>query len=102
MVVHEISSSSQIPRGAVIIDFYATWCKPCKTIAPTYEKLSTDFPAVKFLKVNVDECPELVIQFAIKAMPTFIFLHNHELRATVSGSDMGKFMRELVKLNGSA
>lgn len=101
MVVHEITTKLQIPRGAVIIDFYATWCKPCKTIAPTYEKLSNDFPAVKFLKVNVDECPDLVTLFNIKAMPTFVFLHNHELRSTVSGSDMAKFMREIVKLSPS-
>jgi thioredoxin 1 len=83
------SEPSDIPQtGPVVIDFFATWCGPCKRIAPTYEKLAEAFPNITFLKVDVDESGELVNMFNISAMPTFVFLKNGKEILRVEGADM--------------
>lgn len=88
-MVKLISEISEVPQqGAVVIDFFATWCGPCKKIAPTYEKLSESFTSIVFLKVDVDESAELVDMFAISAMPTFVFLKNGQVVMKVEGADM--------------
>ncbi len=88
-MVHSITEVSEVPQqGAVVIDFFATWCGPCKRIAPTYENLSKAFTTVKFLKVDVDESPELVDKYSIQAMPTFVFLKDGQVVKKVEGADL--------------
>jgi thioredoxin 1 len=88
-MVKVVSEPSEIPQqGAVVIDFFATWCGPCKKIAPTFEKLSEAFPTVQFFKVDVDESAELVNMFDISAMPTFVFLKDGKVVKKVEGADM--------------
>ncbi len=88
-MVKLIVEPSEVPQqGAVVIEFFATWCGPCKRIAPTYEKLAEAFTSVVFLKVDVDESPELVEQYNISAMPTFVFLKNGQVVKKVEGADM--------------
>ena len=58
----------------VAIDFFATWCGPCKKIAPYFEQLSTLFPAIRFAKVNCDNVD--LDEFRIQSLPTFIFFAN--------------------------
>ena len=80
----------EIPMtGSVVIDFYATWCGPCKRIAPVFEDLADKFyPKIQFLKVDVDESPELVDKFDVHAMPTFVFLKDGKIVKRVEGADM--------------
>lgn len=88
-MVKVISESSEIPQqGSVVIDFFATWCGPCKRIAPAFEKLAESLSSVIFLKVDVDESPELVNQFDVSSMPTFVFLKNGKEVKRVEGADM--------------
>ncbi len=88
-MVKLISEVSEVPQvGGVVIDFFATWCGPCKKIAPTYEKLSEAFTSIVFLKVDVDESPELVDLYGIHAMPTFVFLKQGKVVMKVEGADM--------------
>ena len=56
-----------------LLDFYATWCGPCKTMMPTIERLSENAP-FKVEKVNVDENPDLASQYSIRGIPTLIFV----------------------------
>jgi len=60
----------------VVIDFYATWCPPCKRMSPIFDKLSKEFDgAVRFVKINTDSSAlsSIVSQFNIRSIPTFIF-----------------------------
>jgi thioredoxin 1 len=84
------ASLQEIPMtGNVVIDFYATWCGPCKRIAPIFEDLSDKFyTKVQFLKVDVDESPDLVETFDVHAMPTFVFLKDGKVVKKVEGADM--------------
>lgn len=89
-MVKLISEFSDIPQqGAVVIDFFATWCGPCKRIAPVFEDLADKFyPKVQFFKVDVDESGELVNLYDISAMPTFVFLKDGQVVKKVEGADM--------------
>jgi thioredoxin len=57
-----------------IIDFYADWCNPCKTIAPILEELATEYPNVDFYKVNTEEQNELAAVFGIQSIPSILFI----------------------------
>ena len=79
----------------VVIDFYATWCGPCKIIAPKLEEMSGEMENVVFLKVDVDENEEAAQEYNISAMPTFIFIKNQEKVADLMGANVDK-LKELV------
>ena len=61
-----------IKEGTVIVDFYATWCGPCKMLTPVLEQLSEENPDLIVLKVDVDEVGSLAAQFGIQAVPTLL------------------------------
>ena len=59
----------------VIIDFYATWCRPCKMTAPVVEELANDYRGtIDFYKVDIDQEQELAAAFGIQSIPTFLFI----------------------------
>lgn len=58
-----------------VIDFYATWCGPCKAIAPIFEMLKGEYSSkIKFVSVDVDQDVAMAGKYRIEAMPTFVFL----------------------------
>ena len=90
---HYEKLSSFEGRGAkdlpVFIDFYATWCGPCVKIKPVFEELSRQYSGKAiFLKVDVDRCKELSLQFKISAMPTFIALKNGKQMGIMKGANI--------------
>jgi len=66
----------------VIVDFFATWCGPCKMIAPKLERMSEEYKEkVIVLKVDVDEVEDVAMEYKIEAMPSFcLFRNGQELR----------------------
>ncbi|KAJ7070898.1 thioredoxin-domain-containing protein [Mycena amicta] len=70
-----------------VIDFHATWCKPCHAIAPLFESLSKDFKDVNFLKVDTDAVPDVPVFYQVATMPTFIFLKGSTKVDQVKGAD---------------
>lgn len=83
----------------VVIDFWASWCGPCKMLAPIFEKVAGDVTDVKFCKVNVDEEPELARKFMISSIPTVICVKNGEQK-DISVGYMGESdLRAFVEKN---
>ena len=64
---------------SVFVDFYADWCGPCKMVSPLVEKLSGTNTDVTFVKVNVDDVPELAQRYGVMSIPTLIAVKNGEL-----------------------
>ena len=56
----------------VLIDFWADWCGPCKSFAPTYEKVSAEYESIVFAKVDTEAHQELAAQFQIRSIPTLV------------------------------
>ena len=62
---------------AVLVDFWAEWCMPCRALAPVIEELAQEFQGkVRFAKVNVDEARPIAQQFGIRGIPTLILFQN--------------------------
>ncbi|KAG0229446.1 hypothetical protein BGW41_003023 [Actinomortierella wolfii] len=82
----------------VIVDFHATWCGPCKLIAPKYEAFSQEFTNITFLKIDVDEVPEVSEKAGIRAMPTFQTYFNGEKKGELLGADPNKLKKLIEEL----
>ena len=59
-------------KGVVVVDFFATWCGPCKMLAPVFESVSEEINNAKFVKVDIDESLELAQKFGISTVPTMM------------------------------
>lgn len=77
MLLH-IESKQQfdelIKEGRVLVDFFATWCGPCRMLAPMLEDLADSDQDLKILKVDVDQLPELAANYRVRSIPSLFFL----------------------------
>lgn len=76
----------------VILDFWASWCGPCRMIAPILEEISEEREDIKVCKLNVDEEQELAIQYGIMSIPTLMFFKNGEK----TGQSVGVIPKEKI------
>ena len=84
----------------VVVDFTAVWCGPCKAVTPVYGALSEEWPAVLFLKVDVDEVEDVVMQYGVEAMPTFVFIRDGQEveRTRIKGANVAALKRSIQLL----
>ncbi len=76
---NEFDAAIQNAEGLVLVDFWASWCGPCRMIAPILEELDQEKEGLEIFKVNVDEEPALADRFGIEAIPTLLFFRGGEL-----------------------
>ena len=71
--------NEQVQNGVKLVDFWATWCGPCKMIAPVLEELAQDFDGkADILKLDVDENPNTAAKFEVMSIPTLIVFKDEE------------------------
>eukprot|EP00658_Telonema_sp_P-2_P048836 TRINITY_DN3713_c0_g1_i8.p2 TRINITY_DN3713_c0_g1~~TRINITY_DN3713_c0_g1_i8.p2 ORF type:complete len:106 (-),score=49.25 TRINITY_DN3713_c0_g1_i8:170-487(-) len=83
-----------------VVDFTASWCGPCKMIAPKLEALSNEKPDIQFIKVDVDAAAEIARTYKIQAMPTFMFFKSGVQVHTFQGADVNQ-LNETIKKHGN-
>ena len=86
-------------KHIIILKFTADWCGPCKRIASDYERLSLQYTDIVFLKVNVDNSPDISGKYKVRSMPTFVFLNNNNVYATTVGASLPMIENNLETLN---
>ena len=90
-----------IKEGTTFIDFFADWCGPCKMLGPVVEEVSTEYPDIKFAKVNVDDNMDLAERFSIMSIPQVFVFKDGEVIGKFGGyRDIGgvrAFLDETVK-----
>ncbi|HEB97757.1 MAG TPA: thioredoxin [Sedimenticola thiotaurini] len=84
----------------VIVDFWAPWCGPCRSFAPTYEKVSEEFPDIVFAKVNTEEEQEIAMHFQIRSIPTLMIFREKVIIFSQPGALPEGGFRELVQKAG--
>ena len=76
----EFDSEVLNQRGVVIVDFYATWCGPCKMLTPVLESIDNEMENIKVVKVDIDESRRLAMNYGIQSVPTIkIFKDGREV-----------------------
>ncbi|KAJ3039072.1 Cytoplasmic thioredoxin isoenzyme 2 [Rhizophlyctis rosea] len=82
----------------IVVDFHASWCGPCKIIAPKYEAFAQEFASkATFIKVDVDEVADAAEAAGVRAMPTFQIYKGGQVIAEVVGADANKLRAEIEK-----
>jgi len=87
----------------VVVDFFATWCGPCNKIAPKLEELAKQYTeSAVVLKVNVDECEDIALEYQVNSMPTFVFIRNSDQIDTFTGANEERLSSYFAKHTSSA
>lgn len=81
----------------VLVDFWAAWCGPCKMIAPAVEEVAKDHPEIKVCKLNIDDEPQLAMQYGVMSIPTLMVFKNGEVAQTAIGLRPKTEIEELLK-----
>jgi len=104
MTVQPVTSSDDLKKHLrdagdrlVVLDFHATWCGPCKMIAPEVDSFANLYPQVLFLKVDVDECDDVASDYNIESMPTFLFIKQSQVVETLKGTNKEKLEQLILK-----
>lgn len=101
--IHEVSDANfqeevlnaNLP---VLVDFWATWCAPCRALAPTIDAISKDYSdKIKFCKVDVDHNPNYAAQFGVRSIPTLILFKNGKSQGHILGNVPRGAIEELIK-----
>ncbi|XP_019172272.1 PREDICTED: thioredoxin H1-like [Ipomoea nil] len=73
-------------KRLMVVNFTASWCGPCRLMAPLFAEFARKSPSVMFLRVDVDELPSVTADWGVEGMPTFMFLKEGKILDTVVGA----------------
>ena len=81
----------------VLVDFWASWCGPCKMLSPIVEELAQAHPEIAVAKVNVDECPDLAMGYRVAAIPALMLFKDGKLAAQSVGYQSKEALEAMLK-----
>jgi thioredoxin 1 len=100
-ILNTDSFDKYISKGVVVVDFWATWCAPCRVQGPILDDLSKEMKKVKFGKLDVDKNRQIAMRYGIRAIPTLIIFKDGKVAQKVVGlhqkEDLKKIISEHLK-----
>ena len=81
----------------VLVDFFATWCGPCKMLSPIVDQLADEHPEVKFCKLDVDQNPDIAASFQVMSIPTLILFKGGAAASKVIGLQTKAALEDFIK-----
>jgi len=91
------SNGFDLESGVCAVKFSAEWCGPCKRMEPTVEKLETEFPTAKFIKVDIDEEPALAQKYKVRMVPTILIVKDGQEISRVTGMSLIEPLRKIFR-----
>ena len=70
----------------LLVDFWAEWCGPCKSMHPIFSRMAKKYKSVRFARVNVDNAQDIAIRYGVQSIPTFIMFKNGQVANTMVGA----------------
>lgn len=84
MIHLENENFDELIKDKVVVDFFATWCGPCKMLGPVFEEVSNEVKDIKFIKVDIDKHEDLCRKYKVMSVPTLILFDNgKELKRSI-------------------
>ena len=101
-MVQEITDESEFnsllsSHSIVVVDFFASWCSPCKAAAPKFDELAEQHPNGTFVKVDVDEMAEIAETWGVNCMPTFIVYKDGQVAQKIEGADFDRLRTAITQ-----
>ena len=80
----------------VLVDFFATWCGPCKALIPVLESISNDFAGVELIKMDVDQNMDLAMELGIRSVPTVVLFEGRKEVFRTTGANNKTFYEKVI------
>lgn len=91
---HEVLQNDKV----TLIDLWAEWCGPCRMMTPVVEELAKEYgDRVVIGKLNVDDNPEVPVNYNVRGIPTFLLFKNGELKEKIVGAQTKKFLQDRIE-----
>ena len=95
--INEAEFRSEAVKGCTVVDFSATWCGPCKMLAPVLEEVSEELTDIDFYNVDIDADADLAMEFGIMSVPTLLVMKDGEKKGILVGFKQKDALLEDIK-----
>ena len=102
MTIKKITHKEEInldTKDLIVIDFYADWCGPCQMISREIKEIAKQYKDLTIYKVNIDEFPEMAMEYDVLSIPTLLFIKNNEIKDEVIGYKDKIFISDRIDEN---
>ncbi len=96
---NESNFNEMTGKGLVLVDFFATWCGPCKMLGPVLEDMASDRDSIDIVKVDIDESMNLARQYGIMSVPTLVLFKDGQVIAQTSGFQPKESIQQFIDNN---